>query len=150
MNLSKNLTRPRLAIALGIIAVLATLVVVLTALSTPRTIPNAATVRRGDLNASITATGKVRAKRSAKLSLPQSGIVASISKAWYSRSPCIHQRRRLANEDVPGPVFFSAASDLYMVLDNGSSSPGNQPGEEDRAKCEAQDRTTHPAAFPGK
>ncbi|HEX9077550.1 MAG TPA: biotin/lipoyl-binding protein, partial [Anaerolineae bacterium] len=80
MNLSKNLTRPRLAIALGIIAVLATLVVVLTALSTPRTIPNAATVRRGDLNASITATGKVRAKRSAKLSLPQSGIVASISK----------------------------------------------------------------------
>lgn len=80
MNLSKNLTRPRLAIALGIIAVLATLVVVLTALSTPRTIPNAATVRRGDLNASITATGKVRAKRSAKLSLPQSGIVASIGK----------------------------------------------------------------------
>lgn len=80
MNLSKNLTRPRLAIALGVIAVLAALVVVLTALSTPRTIPNAATVRRGDLNATITATGKVRAKKSAKLSLPQSGIVASISK----------------------------------------------------------------------
>lgn len=80
MNLTKSITRRRLAIALGIVAVLAALVVVLTALSTPRTIPNAATVRRGDLSASITATGKVRAKRSAKLSLPQSGIVASVSK----------------------------------------------------------------------
>ncbi|MGE5265534.1 MAG: biotin/lipoyl-binding protein, partial [Acidobacteriota bacterium] len=80
MNLTKSITRRRLAIALGIVAVLAALVVVLTALSTPRSIPNAATVRRGDLSASITATGKVRAKRSAKLSLPQSGIVASVSK----------------------------------------------------------------------
>jgi|GEM_PF-722435 len=41
---------------------------------------NVATVRRGDLKASISASGKIRPKRSARLALPLSGIVSSVNK----------------------------------------------------------------------
>lgn len=59
------------AIAAGVIAVLALV---------PRTPANAVKVARGDISASVNATGKVRSKKTARLSLPQSGIVASIAK----------------------------------------------------------------------
>lgn len=39
-----------------------------------------AIVRRGDISAAVNATGKVRAKKAARLSLPMSGIVQSIVK----------------------------------------------------------------------
>lgn len=39
-----------------------------------------AIVRRGDISAAVNATGKVRAKKSARLTLPMSGIVQSIVK----------------------------------------------------------------------
>lgn len=42
--------------------------------------PNVAAVRRGDLHASVNAVGKVRSKRSARLALPLSGVVATIDK----------------------------------------------------------------------
>ncbi len=42
--------------------------------------PNVAIVRHGDLHASVNATGKVRSKRSARLALPLSGVVATINK----------------------------------------------------------------------
>lgn len=42
--------------------------------------PNLATVRRGDLSASANATGKVNATKTARLSLPAGGMVASIAK----------------------------------------------------------------------
>jgi HlyD family secretion protein len=41
---------------------------------------NVATVHRGDLKASISASGKIRPKRSARLALPLSGIVSSVNK----------------------------------------------------------------------
>jgi len=42
--------------------------------------PNIVTVRRGDLSAAVNATGKVRAKKSARLALPLGGVVQSIEK----------------------------------------------------------------------
>ncbi|MBI5301817.1 MAG: efflux RND transporter periplasmic adaptor subunit [Chloroflexi bacterium] len=42
--------------------------------------PNSVIVRRGDLSASVNATGRVRAKKSLRLVLPVSGIVATIEK----------------------------------------------------------------------
>lgn len=44
---------------------------------TPRAV---AVVRRGDISAAVNATGKVRAQKAARLSLPMSGIVQSIVK----------------------------------------------------------------------
>lgn len=41
---------------------------------------NVAIVRRGDLKASISASGKIRPKRSARLALPLSGIVSGVNK----------------------------------------------------------------------
>jgi RND family efflux transporter MFP subunit len=47
----------------------------------PKPAPQATAIaRRGDLSASINATGKVRAKRSARLALPMSGLLATIEK----------------------------------------------------------------------
>lgn len=42
--------------------------------------PSTAIVRRGDLSASVNATGKVSSKKIARLSLPMSGVVQSIDK----------------------------------------------------------------------
>lgn len=93
-----KLTPRRLAAAFVIIAVLAVGVVILLALALPRAQANAVAVRRGDISASVNATGKVRSKRSARLSLPLSGIVASIS--------------RLEGDEVnPGDVILALRAD---------------------------------------
>jgi HlyD family secretion protein len=69
-----------LALGIGIIIFLAVLAAVLVVVLTPRAAANAVAVRRGDISASVTATGKVQSKKLARLSLPQGGIVASVSK----------------------------------------------------------------------
>jgi RND family efflux transporter MFP subunit len=69
-----------LALGIGIIIFLAVLAAVLVVVVTPRAAANAVAVRRGDISASVTATGKVQSKKLARLSLPQGGIVASVSK----------------------------------------------------------------------
>lgn len=72
--------RRRLAIIAGVI-VLGVLVIAITvSATTPRTPANAVAVRRGDISASVTATGKVQSKKSAKLALQMSGTVATINK----------------------------------------------------------------------
>jgi len=71
----------RVAIGIGIILVLIVIAVMAFFLIQPRTPPaNVAVVRRGDLSASVNATGKVRSKKTARLALPLSGIVANIAK----------------------------------------------------------------------
>ncbi len=82
----KRLSFPRLnRKQIGVLAMLVVIVILaasifvaplLQAPSAERTV----TVRRGDISASVNATGKVRAKRSARLALPLSGIVQSIVK----------------------------------------------------------------------
>ncbi len=69
-------------IGIGIIVVLVALAAIGIALTQPKTTsaPNTAVVRRGDLSASVNATGKVQAKKSARLALPLSGSVANIFK----------------------------------------------------------------------
>ncbi len=87
----------RLEIGLVVVSLLAIGALTLAALS-PRSNPNAVPVRRGDISASISATGKVSPKKTAKLSLPQSGIVATISKT--------------EGDDVnPGAVILSLKAD---------------------------------------
>jgi HlyD family secretion protein len=76
-----NLTPRRLALAFAVVAIAAVIIAAVLALSTPRTAPNVVAVRRGDISATATATGNVQSKKAAKLSLPASGTVASISKA---------------------------------------------------------------------
>ncbi|MBI5031526.1 MAG: efflux RND transporter periplasmic adaptor subunit [Chloroflexi bacterium] len=49
-------------------------------LSPKSTATQVVTVQRGDISASINATGKVQAKKSARLSLPVSGMVQSVNK----------------------------------------------------------------------
>ncbi|MDE3091164.1 MAG: efflux RND transporter periplasmic adaptor subunit [Chloroflexota bacterium] len=76
-----KLNRRRLIIAFGIIVVLmVTAVIVLMSAQPKAPPPNIAVVRRGDLSASVNATGKVQSKKSARLALPLSGYVATISK----------------------------------------------------------------------
>ncbi len=82
MNL--NIPKPNLRV-FAIVAVVVVVIVVLAAISfsvaTPGSPPaNVAIVRRGDISASVNATGKVRSKKSARLSLSMSGIVQSIGK----------------------------------------------------------------------
>lgn len=60
--------------------------------------PNIVTVRRGDLSASVNATGKVRAKKSARLALPLGGVVQSIEK-------------REGDAVKPGDVILSLRAD---------------------------------------
>lgn len=76
-----NLTPRRLALGFALVASMAAIIAAILALSTPRTTLNAVTIRRGDISASATATGNVQSKKAAKLSLPASGTVASISKS---------------------------------------------------------------------
>lgn len=82
----KSISLPKLGrkqigvlVALGIVIVLVigALLLVSPPLQTPS---NTVAVRRGDISASVNATGKVRAKKAARLSLPLSGIVQSIVK----------------------------------------------------------------------
>ncbi|MCX7839563.1 MAG: efflux RND transporter periplasmic adaptor subunit, partial [Anaerolineae bacterium] len=71
---------PRRAwIAIGIIAILALGLWGVGSWYTPAP-RSIAVVRRGDISAAVNATGKVRAKKVARLSLPMSGIVQSIVK----------------------------------------------------------------------
>ncbi len=68
-------------IAAVIVVVAGLLATIVFTVGIPKAPPaNVATVRRSDLSASVNATGKVRSKKSARLSLPLSGIVQSISK----------------------------------------------------------------------
>ena len=69
----------RLYTGLGIVVIVLVALVAYFAFA-PKTAANSVTVHRGDIAASVTATGKVRSKRAAKLSLPQAGTVTTISK----------------------------------------------------------------------
>ncbi len=75
----KHIAR-RLTIAVAVLAIIAIAVAAYIAATTPRIPANAIAVRRGDISATATATGKVQSKKSARLSLPASGIVATVSK----------------------------------------------------------------------
>ena len=76
-----NINRRKMIFALAIAIVLIAIAAAAFFFVQPKPPPaNIATVRRGDLSASVNATGKVRSKRTARLSLPLSGIVASIAK----------------------------------------------------------------------
>ncbi len=70
----------RLALALVVIVVVVVAIAFFLTAMVPRVPVNSARVQRGDISASANATGKVTAKKTARLSLPQSGIVASITK----------------------------------------------------------------------
>jgi len=64
------------------VIVIVVLLAIILVVALPRAPSPAATapVRRGDISAAVNATGKVRAKQSARLSLPMSGSVQSIVK----------------------------------------------------------------------
>lgn len=81
MNPFIKFTRRTVIIVLGIIVLLVVSGAGVMALSTPRLPTNAVVVRRGNISASVSASGKIRAKKSAKLSLQQGGYVTSIVKA---------------------------------------------------------------------
>ncbi|HEX7594185.1 MAG TPA: efflux RND transporter periplasmic adaptor subunit [Anaerolineae bacterium] len=71
----------RVLIGIGIIVVLLVIAATVFVMAQPKVSPpNIAVVRRGDLTASVNATGKVQAKKSARLALPLSGSVANIFK----------------------------------------------------------------------
>ncbi len=59
---------------------------------------NTIKVARGDISASVNATGQVRSKKSARLSLPQAGLVASINKVE-------------GDEVAPGDVILALKAD---------------------------------------
>jgi RND family efflux transporter MFP subunit len=75
----RNRTLISVIIAGVAILALAAIIVMVVAPQT-RSPENTVGVRRGDISASVNATGKARAKQSARLSLPMSGIVQSIVK----------------------------------------------------------------------
>lgn len=71
----------RVLLAIGIVVVLVVIAAIAFMSTQPKVAPpNTAAVRRGDLSASATATGKVQAKKSARLALPVTGVVANIAK----------------------------------------------------------------------
>ncbi len=89
----------RVLLGLGIIAVLVVIAAIALALTSPKALPaNIAVVRRGDLSASVNATGKTTPKKSARLSLPVSGIVANIAK-------------QVGDTVKPGDVILSLRAD---------------------------------------
>ncbi len=71
--------RRRLAI-LAAVLVFVVLVVIALVVNAQRVPANTVAVRQGDLSANVTATGKVQSKKSAKLALQMSGVVATINK----------------------------------------------------------------------
>lgn len=76
-----RMTRNRILMSVVIILIIGVLIAVGMYAFAPRAQPaNIVTVRRGDLSASVNATGKVRAKKSARLALPLGGVVQSIEK----------------------------------------------------------------------
>ena len=80
MNPFIKFTRRSAIVALGIIVLLVVTAAGVVALTTPRLPTNAVAVRRGDISASVSASGKIRSTKSAKLSLPQGGLVTGVSK----------------------------------------------------------------------
>ncbi len=80
MNPFLKFTRRSAIVALGIIVLLVVTAAGVVALTTPRLPTNAVAVRRGDISASVSASGKIRSVKSARLSLPQGGLVTSVSK----------------------------------------------------------------------
>ncbi len=80
-HLAFKFTRKNLVLGAAVLIVLIVAVTLALTQITPKTAPpNLVVVRRGDLSATVSATGKVRAKKSARLSLPMSGIVQSVNK----------------------------------------------------------------------
>lgn len=64
-----------------IIVVIVAVGIYVSGVATPKSnLAQVVTVQRGDISASVNATGKVQSKKSARLSLPVSGIVQSINK----------------------------------------------------------------------
>jgi HlyD family secretion protein len=61
-------------------------------------LPNVVPIRRGDISASVNATGKVRSKKTANLSLPMSGVIAKIEK--YQ-----------GDDSKPGDIILSLRAD---------------------------------------
>ncbi|MCI0476845.1 MAG: efflux RND transporter periplasmic adaptor subunit [Anaerolineales bacterium] len=74
-----NRTSISVIVAILVIAILAAIIFAVVSSQTQAP-SNTATVRRGDISATVNATGKVRAKRSARLAVPMSGVVQSIVK----------------------------------------------------------------------
>jgi HlyD family secretion protein len=80
-NLSKFFNRRNIIIAVVFLMMIAIAIFVSQNYFAPQTASqNIVTVRRGDLSASVNATGKVRSQKSVRLMLPVSGMVQSISK----------------------------------------------------------------------
>lgn len=80
-NLAKFLNRRNIFIGVVLLMLIAIAIFVGQNYFAPQTAPqNIVAVRRGDLSASVNATGKVRSKKSVRLMLPVSGMVQSISK----------------------------------------------------------------------
>lgn len=80
-NVLKFFNRRNIFVGIVLLIVVAIAIVIYQNMFAPRAVPqNVAVVRRGDLSASVNATGKVRSKKSVRLTLPVSGIVQSINK----------------------------------------------------------------------
>ena len=77
----QSLPRRMVFAIVGMVLALVIVGVILTVVLSPKAPPpNIVTARRGDLSAAVNATGKIRAKKSARLSLPLSGMIASVDK----------------------------------------------------------------------
>lgn len=81
MNFNFPFTRKQVLLGLGGLVALIVISAIAYVLTLPQAPPpNIVTVRRGDLSASVNASGRVRAKKSLRLMTPVSGIVATIEK----------------------------------------------------------------------
>ena len=77
----QSLPRRMVFAIVGIVLALVIIGVILAVVLSPKAPPpNIVTAQRGDLSAAVNATGKIRAKKSARLSLPLSGMIASVDK----------------------------------------------------------------------
>ena len=76
-----KITRRRLLVGCGVFLLLIVVAIIAVTLPLTRISPTASVaVRRGDISASVNSTGKARAKKTARLSLPVSGSVQNISR----------------------------------------------------------------------
>ena len=76
-----KITRRLVFILVGIILAITAVGIYASGILSPKsTTPQVVTVQRGDISAAVNATGKVQSKKSARLSLPVSGMVQSVNK----------------------------------------------------------------------